>query len=327
MKRVLPIVIIAAAVALFLTKTMWLPAGERGGRYLGYVEGETTLIAPPVAGRLVARPVARGETVAKDAVVFSLDPTAADADVARSRALLAEAKARLDDLKTGKREAEQDIVRAQRREAEAQLRFAEQDLSRAAPLAAAGFASRARYDQAASQVAQMRARVAQMTAQETAGDLGGRRAEREAADAKVGEAEAGLAQAARRRADLTPVAPESALVENTFFEVGEWVGAGQPVVSLLAADKVKLRFFVPEEDAARAAPGASIRFSCDGCPPNLEAVIAYVAPRAEFTPPVIYSENARKKLSFLVEARPLGAAGFLRIGLPIDVRALDGGAP
>ena len=52
-----------------------------------------------------------------------------------------------------------------------------------------------------------------------------------------------------------PVAPEDALVENTFFNVGEWVPAGTPVVSLLPDFRVKLRFFVPEEDVAKAHDG------------------------------------------------------------------------
>ena len=52
-----------------------------------------------------------------------------------------------------------------------------------------------------------------------------------------------------------PVAPEDALVENTFFNVGEWVPAGTPVVSLLPDFRVKLRFFVPEEEVAAGAPG------------------------------------------------------------------------
>ncbi len=39
-------------------------AGE-GDRYLGYVEGETSLMAPPVAGQLLERPVDRGGRVKK----------------------------------------------------------------------------------------------------------------------------------------------------------------------------------------------------------------------------------------------------------------------
>src|SRR5260370_7934777 len=34
--------------------------GSTAPHYLGYVEGETTLVAPPIAGRLVARPAERG---------------------------------------------------------------------------------------------------------------------------------------------------------------------------------------------------------------------------------------------------------------------------
>ena len=68
---------------------------------------------------------------------------------------------------------------------------------------------------------------------------------------------------------------------------------------------MKLRFFVPEEDVASSArPGGRSRFACDGCPTGLTAAISYVAPRAEFTPPVIYTRSARAKLVFLVEARP-----------------------
>ena len=81
----------------------------------------------------------------------------------------------------------------------------------------------------------MRARLASLAAQERVGDLSARQAEIAAAAALIGQNEANLAQARKRLADLMPVAPEDALVENTFFNVGEWVPAGTPVVSLLPA--------------------------------------------------------------------------------------------
>ncbi len=116
-----------------------------------------------------------------------------------------------------------------------------------------------------------------------------------------------------------PVAPEDALVENTFFNIGEWVPAGSPVVSLLPDFRVKLRFFVPEEEVARARTGREVSFTCDSCPAGLRATIIYVSPRAEYTPPVIYSQSARTKLVFLVEARPLATGTPLPPGLPVSV--------
>ncbi|HZB53365.1 MAG TPA: HlyD family secretion protein, partial [Reyranella sp.] len=60
---------------------------------------------------------------------------------------------------------------------------------------------------------------------------------------------------------------------------------------------------------------------CDGCPPDLQATITYVSPRAEFTPPVIYSQSARTKLVFLIEARPDKVADNIALapGLPVSV--------
>ena len=108
------------------------------GRYLGYVEGETSLIAPPVAGQLLERPVDRGGHVKKGDRLFVIDPTVARSEVARAEAALAEAKARHENLLTGKRPEEQDVIRAQRREAEASLSMAEIELKRQTRAAAEG---------------------------------------------------------------------------------------------------------------------------------------------------------------------------------------------
>ena len=95
--------------------------------------------------------------------------------------------------------------------------------------------------------------------------------------------------------------------------------AGSPVVSLLPDFRVKLRFFVPEEEVARARTGREVSFTCDSCPAGLKATISYVSPRAEYTPPVLYSQSARTKLVFLVEAQPLATGTPLPPGLPVSV--------
>lgn len=293
--------------------------GSNAPHYLGYVEGETTLVAPPIAGRLVARPVERGSRVKKGDRLFVLDTNQADTEVARAAAILAEFQARHANLLTGKRSEEQDVVRAQRRELEASLALAEQDLKRQTDLTAKNYASRQSYDQAVAQVAELRARAASLAAKERAGDLAARESEITAAAALIEQSQANLTRARSRLADLMPVAPEDALVENTFFNIGEWVPLGSAVVSLLPDYRVKLRFFLPELEVAKAHAGGRIRFTCDGCPPDLVATISYVSPRAEYTPPVIYSQSARAKLVFMIEARPEPTQLLLQPGLPIAV--------
>lgn len=326
MKRA-PLAVVAALVAaLLVSYVVWgdrflalvgLESAPSG--YLGYVEGETSLIAPPVAGRLLERPVERGGRVVKGDRLFVIDPVVAKAEVARAEAVLAEARARYENLLTGKRQEEQDVIRGQRREIEASLALAETELKRQAQLLERAITTRQAYDHAESQVRQLRSRAASLAAQEKVGDLAARPDEIEAAKALVGQSSANLEQAKKKLDDLMPVALEDALVENTFFNVGEWVPAGSPVVSLLPDYRVKLRFFVPEEDVARARPGREVAFTCDSCPAGLKATITYVSPRAEFTPPVIYSQSARSKLVFLVEARPGSPTASLPPGLPVLV--------
>jgi HlyD family secretion protein len=49
--------------------------------------------------------------------------------------------------------------------------------------------------------------------------------------------------------------------------------------------------------------------------------VSFIATRAEYTPPVIYSREARAKLVFLIEARPTPEdAVKLHPGQPVDVR-------
>ena len=320
MKKLMPVVIILLlAAAAFYFRDLWLPAPAGQANYLGYVEGETVMIAAPQAGRIITRPAIKGKTIKKGETVFSLDPGVAAAERTRAEAAVQTAQAQLDNLLTGKRDAELDQIRAQRREAEASLALAKAELLRTLSLATTGTGSRMSLDQAQAAVSQYEARIAQFEAAERAGKLAGRGAEIEAARSKVKEAEASAEQARARLAELSPTSPVDAIVENTFFEVGEWVSAGQPVVSLLPPNAVTLRYFVPETALAKAQPGTSIHFTCDGCGPEKTATITHVEASPEFTPPVIYSQSARAKLVFLVEARPDAIDPLLRPGLPIEV--------
>jgi len=322
-RLILPLVIVALAVTAFMFRERWLPQPPGQFNYLGYVEGETTLVGAPQAGRLVGVDVVKGQEVEQGAVLFALDPAQMTAEVARTEAAVRTATATRENLLTGKRRQEIDIIRAQVAQAEASLGLARKELARAATLASSGTAAQSRLDQAQEQVNLFEQRLIELKASEQVASLPARTPEIDAATARVSEAEAQLAQAKDKLSDLSPAAPADALVDDVFFKAGEWVAAGQPVVSLLRPADVTLRFFLPETVLAQAQPGRAIRFMCDGCDGVKSAVISHVASQPEYTPPVIYSESARAKLVYLVEARPDAADPQLRPGLPIEVEPLQ----
>jgi HlyD family secretion protein len=116
-------------------------------------------------------------------------------------------------------------------------------------------------------------------------------------------------------------APAEGLVVDTLYRIGEWVQAGSPVVQMLPRQNVKVRFFVPEAVVGGLVPGRALMIHCDGCAADLPAKITYVSNSAEYTPPVIYSNENRAKLVFMVEAHPSAAdAVKLHPGQPVAVR-------
>lgn len=313
---------IAGLLLVLIVLAAWLlwPKAE-DERWLGYVEAETLYIAAPVSGRLSQRPVERGASVAAGAPLFSLDPETTDADTAGLQAGVDAARAEAADLASARqRQPELDFSRAGEAAAGAQLAKAQKDFERMSALAARGFASRSQLDSARAARDAAQASVAQNQALYRSGQLSAGRGDQIlAAQAQVASAEAALRAQRHRRGEISPTSPAKGFVEQTYFNVGEWVPANAPVVSVLPDDRRKLRFFVPQDRIARLKQGATIRFTCDGCGAERQARVSYISPRSEFTPPVIYSERARAKLVFMVEALLAPSATPLPPGLPVAV--------
>ena len=92
----------------------------------------------------------------------------------------------------------------------------------------------------------------------------------------------------------------------------------RPVAQLLPPENVKLRFFVPEALVGGLRLGDTVSARIDGRDGAVAARVSWIAPGPEFTPPVIYSNETRAKLVFMVEARPEDArtAASLHPGQP-----------
>src|SRR5205085_10937968 len=130
----------------------------------------------------------------------------------------------------------------------------------------------------------------------SAQQLDSARTQADTARARVEEIQAQLTQSRWVLAQKTVASPAAGVVEDVYYRVGEQVAAGAPVLSLLPPQNRKLRFFAPQADLDRVKVGARVNVHCDGCAADFPATVRFVAPQAEYTPPVIYSDSARQKL-------------------------------
>ncbi len=252
------------------------------GRLQGYVEGEYVRVASPVAGQLQTLLVERGASVEAGSALFELEQEREQGAVTEADEAIA-------------------AVRAQSDQAAAQWRLAEANLKRLRELKTKGLASQEQVDEAVTESQSSDARRRELGAQQRTGA-------------------ARLDQVRWQLTHKSVAAPAAGLVDDTYYRVGEWVPAGAPVVSLLPPQNRVVRFFVPETRVSALQPGQAVQVWRDGVDAPVNATISFIAPRAEFTPPVIYSQQARAKLVFLVEARPAPADALaLHPGQPVDV--------
>jgi HlyD family secretion protein len=283
----------------------------------GYVEADYVYISAPGPGPIAAMQVQDGGTVTSGDVLFVLDSRQQQAALDAAEAQVDVAQANVDNLATGSRAAEIDVIRASLDKAQADLVLARSQSERTDQLLAQGLVPQAKADQDSATLKSAAAQVAQLDAQLRVAELPARDPQRIGAEASLLVAQANADKARADLADRTIVAPVAARVERVFFAQGEIVGAGTPVVALLPAGALKVKFYLPEADRSAFALGQRLQVSCDGCGTGLTATVSYFASDPQFTPPVIYSRDERNRLTFLVEARLDG--GALPPGQPVTV--------
>ena len=306
---------------LLCASAFTLAACDRGApeTWQGYVEAEYTYVAPLDSGRITKLDVARGDQVGAGQPLFALEDDAERAARDQAQAELSQAEADLADLQKGERPEDLAIIQAQLDEARASLSLSVPRLARREKMVKGSIIGEEELDSAKAAILSDRGNIAEYEARLAEAQLPARIDKIAAAEQLVAARQAALADAAWRLSRRQEAAPVAGRVEDVYYRLGETAGAAQPVVSLLAPENLKLRFFVPEADLARLAIGQKVTVACDGCAANLTATISFIARAAEFTPPVIYSLTRREKLVFLVEAKPDDLSQAWHPGLPVDI--------
>ncbi len=294
----------------------------------GYAVGDFIYVAAPLSGKLDAMQVRASDVVDKGALLFTLESGSELAAQDEAAARLKGAQAQQANLEKGRRAEELAVIQAQLVKAREEAALAKRSLEREQRLLDKGFVSTARVDDATTRLKEANAQIDELGAALKVARLPARGDEVAASRANVAAAGGALRQSEWGVGQKRQLAPAAGTVNEVFFRQGEFVQAGQPVLSLLPPANIKLRFFVPEAELASVKPGQVLHAHCDGCGAPIEVHVSHISSQAEYTPPVIYSNSQRARLVFMVEAMPAPAeAARLRPGQPVDVdRPAVGGA-
>lgn len=305
------------AILLLVTLTGCGKPSPKG--WQGYLEGDFIYVAAPLGGQLEKLEVTKGGRVETGTPLFSLEQSAELSAMREAAARLRQSQARLADLKKGQRPSELAGLEAGVARAKTAAELSGRELNRATRLHDTAVLSDDDFDRIRLNHEADTRLVAQSEAELATAQLGARTDAVAAAQADVAAAQAAVDRAGWNVTRKSQAAPRAALVYDTLYREGEYVAAGQPVVSLLPPENIKVRFFVPESEFSALKAGQAVQVDISGRP-RLTAHVSYLSPQPEYTPPVLYNLENRSKLVFMIEAlfEP-AAARDLHPGQPVNV--------
>ena len=191
-----------------------------------YVRANTVGIAPHVSGPIVSLPLVDNQPVEEGQILFVIDPRPYEAALEEAQAELILTNLEIEGLARGVLAAEAELEHRQ-----AEAAYADQYLERIRPLLADQFVTanqvfEAETNLAASQASVERARFELEQAKKDLGEYGGMNSRRQAAEAKVYNAELNLGYCTVR-------SPFDGYVTNLNIAVGEYANQGQEVFALV----------------------------------------------------------------------------------------------
>lgn len=274
----------------------------------GRIEAVEIDIAAKTAGRIEdvlvreGELVSAGQTVARiDTEVLRAQRRAAEAGLQQAQSAVTTARNQLAQRQSEKATA--DAVVAQRK---VELASAQRQAARSQALVDKGFVSRQAAEDASALVSSAEAALSAAHAQAAAAAAG-----ITTARSQIGGAESAVAAAQanieRIQADIDDSAlksPREGRVQYIVARPGEVVAGGGRVLNLMDLSDVYMTFFLPTAAAGRVAIGSEVRLVLDAAPQYvIPAQVSFVADVAQFTPKTVETRVEREKLMFRIRAQ------------------------
>ncbi|GAB4260406.1 HlyD family secretion protein [Thermincola ferriacetica] len=312
-------------------------AGKTGDKEIfasGTIEASEIDLAAEVPGKLKEIKVEEGQKVKVGDILAKLDSSVYDLQVKQNEALVAAAKAKARETKSGSRdelikqaEANVQQVAALVNGAKTMVRNAEANYQRIKALYKTGAATEQQLDNAEAQLqnvkAQLEAYVSQMNAARQQLSLlrNGATAETiNMADAGVAQAQAALEMAKVQQLKTIITSPVDGVVSSVNFKEGEFAAVGASVVTLLQPENLWVQVYIPEKDIPKIKLGQKALISIDAYPDqSFAGEVSYISPEAEFTPKNLQTKEERVKTVFAVKIQIKEGIEKFKPGLPADI--------
>ena len=312
MKRSNVIGILAAAAVIVLSVVLisWYLTKRTPTLIQGTVECTTYKASSKVPGRIDDMKVAQGDRVEKGQLLYTLSTPELEAKLRQAEAVKSAAAA-LDAMAlAGARVQQIEAAMNMWQKAQAGLELDRKTYERVQNL----------YDEATANYKAMEATALAAKAQYDMATDGARKEDKEAAAARVRQAEGAVSEVESYISDAMVYSPVTGEISTIIAEEGELVGSGYPVVAILDMSDLWVTFNVKET----LLPGLRIGTRMNGYVPALDSdvefEVTYISPQADFaTWSATRTQGGFDIRTFAIKAKAVTEAANMRPGMSVLV--------
>ena len=315
MKRSNVIGILAAAAVIVLSVVLisWYLTKRTPTLIQGTVECTTYKASSKVPGRIDDMKVAEGDRVEKGQLLYTLSTPELDAKLQQAEAVKSAAVA-------GARIQQIEAALNMWEKAQAGLELARKTFERVQNLYNDGVVPAQKLDEASANYKAMEATALAAKAQYDMAADGARKEDKEAAAARVRQAEGAVSEVESYLSDAMVYSPVTGEISTIIAEQGELVGSGYPVVAILDMSDMWVTFNIKET----LMPGIRMGMHMSGYVPALDAdvefEVTYISPQADFaTWAATRTQGGFDIRTFAVKAKPVSPVSHMRPGMSVLV--------
>jgi membrane fusion protein, multidrug efflux system len=327
-----PFVLVGLVVAIFAAVVLYVIFRPRPDIQTSdaYVMVHYATIAPRISDQVATVAVDDNDVVKIGQVLATLDPRDNETALASAEAAVARDKSRFDESSATVARQPSIIMEQQATvtSACARLAFAQADARRFGNLATTGAGSMQEHQQADTTLAQDQASLdsAEASLEAARRELDVLSAQRSAAEAAIKADEAQLEQATLNLSYTQIQAPIDGMVGERSVQVGNYVGPGTTLMTVVPLDQVYIEANYREVDLLHVRGGQPVTIHVDAYNIDLQGVVVNVpaASGAAFAP--IAPNNATGNFTKIVQRLPVKIvvtpgqplAKLLRVGLSVE---------
>ena len=322
MKRSNIIGIIAAAVVIIVSVVLisWYLRRSTPTLIQGTVECTTYKASSKVPGRIDDMKVEQGDRVEKGQLLYTLSTPELEAKLQQAEAVKSAAAALDQAAIAGARIQQIEAAMNMWEKAQAGLELARKTYERVKNLYEQGVVPEQKMDEASANYKAMEATALAAKAQYNLAMDGARKEDKEAAAARVRQAEGAVSEVESYISDAMVYSPVTGEVSTIIAEQGELVGSGYPVVAILDMSDMWVTFNIKETLLPAIRVGTRMSGYVPALGYDVEFEVTYIAVQADFaTWSATRTQGGFDIRTFAVKAKPVSPVSHMRPGMSVLV--------